>query len=363
MTRDGLDRFAGARLPLRPPTTFPRASARTQRVHPGCAPRDAAGSHRPATVLFIRARDGTDPVGCLWALDIDIGAETAGGRPAGAARRGRRGAVGRGAGRRERAREAAAGIVGFATDDAARSPRSRCPAGCGSRTCRPGVGPRGAAGRRPGGRPAARPDRPLGRVRGRRRAPRRGHRRPRRAGARRARRRATVQSGALAEFVAAEEMDRLPRLLVVAGRQLAPGRPGRRAPVQRWHIADPAQPERPAGGASPTRRRGRPTPTSRCTSWPLDGSHDDQVTWDRRGLPLPRRRALVRGRGAPAARDDARPARPRRCWTSTRRPARPRVAAHRPRRRLARRRGGRAGLAAGRPAGHARATTTAHGGW
>ena len=65
----------------------------------------------------------------------------------------------------------------------------------------------------------------------------------------------------VAEFVAAEEMDR------ARGYWWAPG--GRRllvarvdeSPVQRWHIADPAHPEQPAM-ARATRRRARRTPSS-----------------------------------------------------------------------------------------------------
>ena len=84
----------------------------------------------------------------------------------------------------------------------------------------------------------------------------------------------------LAEFIAAEEMGRLARLLVVAGVGPAAGRPGGRRAVRRWWIADPAHPDRePAAGRLPggrdTQRRGaaasRRPRRVRARRWPGTG--------------------------------------------------------------------------------------------
>jgi dipeptidyl-peptidase 4 len=94
--------------------SFPRQNARTRNFTLG-APRSFQISPDGGTVAFLRSRGGSDPVTCLWTLDVasgeerlmadpaDIGIAAASDDPVERARR-------------ERVRERAAGIVGFATD-------------------------------------------------------------------------------------------------------------------------------------------------------------------------------------------------------------------------------------------------------
>src|SRR5882757_7845570 len=94
--------------------SFPRQQARTRRFSLG-APRSFQISPDGTTVAFLRSRGGSDPVTCLWALDVASGTERLIADPA---------LIGGAGGeddqlekaRRERAREQASGIVGFATD-------------------------------------------------------------------------------------------------------------------------------------------------------------------------------------------------------------------------------------------------------
>jgi len=96
--------------------SFPRQQARTRRFSLG-APRSFQISPDGTTVAFLRSRGGSDPVTCLWTVDVASGAERLIADPA----------LITGAGgeddplekaRRERAREQASGIVGFVTDSA-----------------------------------------------------------------------------------------------------------------------------------------------------------------------------------------------------------------------------------------------------
>jgi len=96
--------------------SFPRQQARTRRFTLG-APRSFEISPDGSAVAFLRSRGGSDPVNCLWLLDVATGTERLIADPAGL--------PGFGAeddelekARRERTRELAAGIVGFATDSA-----------------------------------------------------------------------------------------------------------------------------------------------------------------------------------------------------------------------------------------------------
>ncbi|GAA2087263.1 prolyl oligopeptidase family serine peptidase [Streptomyces albiaxialis] len=99
-------------------TAFPRQFARTRRFSLG-VPRDFTVSPDGARVLFLRTRDGEDPVSCLWLLDAD-GEERLlvdPGRPAGTEEeRGELPEAERV--RRERAREKATGIVAYSADAA-----------------------------------------------------------------------------------------------------------------------------------------------------------------------------------------------------------------------------------------------------
>ena len=95
--------------------SFPRRYAATQRFSLG-APRSFAVSPDGARVVFVRTRGGADPIGCLWVLDVDSGAERCVADPR---------LIGADPdevlppeerARRERARESAGGIVTYATD-------------------------------------------------------------------------------------------------------------------------------------------------------------------------------------------------------------------------------------------------------
>jgi len=97
--------------------SFPRRQARTQRFTLG-APRDLTISPDGGRVAFLRSRGGTDPVTCLWVLDLATGEErlVADPRELIAGADGDLPALERA--RRERSREQAGGIVGYATDRA-----------------------------------------------------------------------------------------------------------------------------------------------------------------------------------------------------------------------------------------------------
>jgi len=94
--------------------SFPRQQARTRNFSLG-APRSFQVAPDGGTVAFLRSPDGTDPVTALWALDVAAGTERLIADPA------RLAAFGTAddeleKARRERVRERAAGIVSFATD-------------------------------------------------------------------------------------------------------------------------------------------------------------------------------------------------------------------------------------------------------
>jgi dipeptidyl-peptidase 4 len=100
--------------------TFPRQQARTRHFSLG-APRSFQVSADGARIAFLRSKGGSDPITCLWALDLpDDGglAESAAERLIVDPR-----AIGAGQdepeeerARRERSREQAGGVVAFATD-------------------------------------------------------------------------------------------------------------------------------------------------------------------------------------------------------------------------------------------------------
>ncbi len=230
--------------------SFPRRQARTRRFSLG-VPRGFTIAPGGRRVLFLRSRGGTDPVTCLWSLDVATGTETLVADPR---------VLGSGAdedlpaeerARRERSREQAGGIVGYACDSEVDLVAFALagqlyliePGSVEPGSVEPGSdAPRHVS--TPGGVVDPRPD-PL------------GHRVAYLSGgALWLYDRATGTSTALAEpdgdtvrygsadFVAAEEMDRMrgywwspdARALVVARTD--------DAPVQRWYVADPANPER-----------------------------------------------------------------------------------------------------------------------
>ncbi len=99
-----------------PADSFPRRYARTQRFTLG-APRDFRVAADGTRVTFLRSRSETDPVTCLWAIDLPEGIEQLVVDPIvlGADGDGELPAAERA--RRERAREGASGIVAYDTDE------------------------------------------------------------------------------------------------------------------------------------------------------------------------------------------------------------------------------------------------------
>ncbi|HEU5416786.1 MAG TPA: prolyl oligopeptidase family serine peptidase [Streptosporangiaceae bacterium] len=268
--------------------SFPRQQARTRRFSLG-APRSFQVSPDGGTVAFLRSRGGTDPVTCLWALDVATGTERLVADPVQLAGFGAEDDE-REKARRERARELARGVVGFATDDAfavaAFTLAGRVYlARLGAASAAGGDG-RGAVRELATQIPAAdpRPDPSGARVA------------YACAGALRVIDIATGEDRAVAgpagdplvtfgvaEFIAAEEMRR------TRGYWWAPDGSALLAarvdenPVQRWHIADPSRPEAPAREVRyPAAGTANADVTAVIAG--LDGQLTP-VTWDTAALP------------------------------------------------------------------------------
>jgi dipeptidyl-peptidase-4 len=261
--------------------SFPRQSARTRRFTLG-APRGFIVSPDGGRVVFLRSRHGTDPVTCLWTVDVGDGAageERLVADPRALDVPGEEDLPAEERARRERAREQAGGITAYATDRdvtmAAFALSGRLfVTGLGEDVrpldaVTPVFGPR--------------PD-PTGRrvayVSGR------------------ALRVIDVASGedralaepeddqvsyGLAEFVAAEEMGRMRGFWWAPdGETLLAARVDE-SPVQRWHIADPANPGRePAEVAYPA--AGTPNAEVSLFALPLGGGRRE-IVWDRETYP------------------------------------------------------------------------------
>jgi len=228
--------------------SFPRQEARTRRFTLG-VPRAFRVSPDGARVVYLRTKGGADPVTCLWVLDVGSGTERLAADP---------GTLGAGEedlppeerARRERVREQAGGIVAYATDRAvtvaafALSGRVYTVSLTGAgqdwlsparevATSTPALDPRpDPAGRRlayvcAGALRVAslagdEPDRVIADPQG-----------------------APGVTFGLPEFVAAEEMNRHRGYWWAPdGSALLVARVDE-TPVNRWHIADPAHPERP----------------------------------------------------------------------------------------------------------------------
>ncbi|WP_030929337.1 S9 family peptidase [Streptomyces sp. NRRL S-646] len=259
--------------------SFPRRHARTQRFTLG-APRAFTVAPDGSRVVFLRSTSGTDRASSLWVLDVRDSGERVAADP--------RALLGGGSeelppeerARRERSREGGAGIVGYATDAAvelvsfALSGRlftAELRAGTARELPTPGpvIDPRPS----PDGRHVAYVAQGALRVVGAEGKDERALAEPESA---------NVTYG-LAEFIAAEEMQRLrgfwwspdsDRLLVARVDD---------TPVRRWWISDPAQPERePQHVAYPA--AGTDNADVRLFVIGLDGARTE-VVWDRVRYP------------------------------------------------------------------------------
>ena len=250
--------------------SFPRQQARTRRFALG-VPRSFTVAPDGSRVAFLRSKGGGDPVTCLWQLRVDTGQEELVADPATLEPAGEDLSPQEKA-RRERAREQAGGIVAFATDRA----MTVAAFTLAGRVYVTGLGSSGH--QESAARESSAPDSSAPDSRARLTGPRLlGARspaldaRPDPTGTRVA----YVHDGALhvagigatadaqdtvladpagtpgisyglAEFIAAEEMGRMRGYWWAPdGASLLVARVDEN-PVQRWHIADPANPARPA---------------------------------------------------------------------------------------------------------------------
>ena len=97
--------------------SFPRRQARTRRFTLG-APRGVTLSPDGTRAAFLRSKGGTDPVNCLWAFDVATGAERLVADPRALPDGDADDLPAEERARRERTREQAGGIVAYATDRA-----------------------------------------------------------------------------------------------------------------------------------------------------------------------------------------------------------------------------------------------------
>jgi dipeptidyl-peptidase-4 len=255
------------------------------------APRSFWLSPDGETVIFLRSRGGTDPVTCLWALDVATGDERLIADPAELGKAGAEDDPVEKA-RRERARERAGGIVAFATDAACTVAVFTLAGAVYLADLRPadsaadGATGGGTVRELPTLTPAAdpRPD-PTG-----------THVAYVRDGALRVHEIATAADRALAdpagadgisfglaEFIAAEEMDRSRGYWWAPdGSAILTARVDE-TPVQFWHIADPAN---PATEARPVRYPAAGTPNAVVSLLMVTLAGDvTEVSWDSAALP------------------------------------------------------------------------------
>lgn len=257
--------------------SYPRLAARTLRFTLGI-PRNVTVSPDGATVRFIRTPDGVTRTGQLWELDVESGEESLlvdpqdvlGGEDEDLSPEERS--------RRERSRESAGGLVSYDVDETGRWATFTLSGRLfavhlGAKAVRelPSAGTVIDPRLDPTGRHVAY------------------------ATADGELRLATVAGDAdralvspasptevwgRAEFIAAEEMDRFRGFWWAPdGRSLLVERYDD-APVQTWHIADPANPDRPA---VEQRYPAAGTPNSVVTLWHvrLDGGEPTEIRWDR----------------------------------------------------------------------------------
>ncbi|MGN9840874.1 prolyl oligopeptidase family serine peptidase [Nonomuraea sp. H19] len=246
--------------------SFPRLSARTRRFTLG-VPRGFTISPDGGRVIFLRTRSGTDPVTCLWELDTETHVErlvvdprTLHGDEEDLPPEERA--------RRERSREAAGGVVAYATDTAVTRAGFALSGSLYVVELRTGEARRLET---PGAviDPRLSPDgRHVAYVTG-------GalHVQDLSSGADRAL--ATPESETvtygLAEFIAAEEMDRMRGYWWAPSSDALLAERVDEAPVRVWHIADPANPDR-AATAQRYPAAGTPNANTELYVLGLDGS-------------------------------------------------------------------------------------------
>ena len=264
------------------PESFPRASARTAKFSRG-APRALHLDPTGRRLLFLRSFSGSDPIGALWSMDTRTGEETLVADPRDLLADGDEQLSPAERARRERSRESSAGIVSYATDSAATvaafALSSRLWLADLSDRAGPAVRELPAAGAVIDPRPdptgtwvayaadgalhAVRSDGTGAHVLAEPEAP-------------------SVAWG-VAEFVAAEEMDRFRGYWwSPAGTAVLAARVDE-APVARWYIADPANPSTPATEiAYPVAGSDNAEVTLHVLR--LEGS-GTEVSWDRSAFP------------------------------------------------------------------------------
>lgn len=222
--------------------SYPRQSARTRRFTLG-VPRGFQIAADGTYVAFLRTKAGTDPVTCLWTLDTASGKERLIADPGALDLSGEENLPAEERARRERAREQAGGIVGFATDREVRLAAFALAGQLFVADLREGT-VRALEAHTPVFDPRLDP--------AGRRVAYVSERTLRVIELDGSGDRALVQpesdqvSYGLAEFIAAEEMGRMRgHWWAPDGGALLVARVDE-TPVLRWHIADPANPERPA---------------------------------------------------------------------------------------------------------------------
>ena len=225
--------------------SFPRHSARTQRFTLG-VPRAFTIAPAGDRVVFLRGKHGTDTATCLWTIDPATGTETLAADPVTLLNGADEELTDEEKARRERSRQGAAGIVGYACDSAvgiaAFSLSGRL--FVADLTGRAGSAPSVRELPTPGGVIDPRPNASgshIAYVCG-------GALRVVAADGSGDRALAEPEAGTvsygMAEFIAAEEMDRFRGFWwAPEGDRILAARVDE-APIQTWHIADPANPDR-----------------------------------------------------------------------------------------------------------------------